>query len=466
MTRASTASALLLLLCVALPARGALPPGYGGELVLPAPSPLGVPDPTRADGPFEEAVNAAVFDTLYRVSPDGRVHPQLAARLPVREPGRFRIHLRRGVRRHDGRPLRASDVLASLQRAATSPEAGWLLEGVARRGSALDARANDADGTLEVRPVRADVPLARMLAARPLAIAASRDARSAVGTGPFSAELDGGRLRLRAFRYAPEGAPYLESITFEPPASRDDELRRFELGRLDGSWIGESLYGGRPVRPVRQVAGPGRAPVLLVRNPRGALSADVAWGALAGAVDRERLERVGLSASDRLQRALPAAEVPGGRRPATRVTLRMPVVEGDGFSIRLAEALAGIADEAGFAIVVTPLSRQGHGAALAAGDWDLRTVTVSPPLPGRPALVTAALVAAGQADDARDFLRGWRFDTATTAAAALRLRALVLGHRRERLFHRSDLLGLGFDRNGNLRLRDLHFARPSIEEAP
>jgi ABC-type transport system substrate-binding protein len=455
----------LALICVASvgsdTAGAALPPAYAGELNLPSPVPLRVPDPIAADDPFEAAMAAAVFDTLYVLSPAGRPRPALAAAMPERTGSHARIKLRPGLRRHDGRLLQAAHVVASLERASRSPR-GYLLASFERRGGTIDARAED-DTTLSVRLARPDAPVARVLSATTLAVVIARG----VGTGSFRARVSPGEISLEAFRHAPEGAPYLNRIRIAAPAGRQAELRAFELGQLDASWYGASLYGGSPARAVASASPAPAVPVLLVPNrARGPLRAADAWGAVARAIDRTRLARAGLRPSSRLAASLPEPAVPEGRRGTARMTLRMPVPDGDLLRARLAEALAGVLDEAGVALVVEPLDRERYDDAIARGSYDLRLASVLPPLPGRVALVAEALAVAGQEPLARELVRdtGLR-DEAPAATAAARLDAIVLGHRQGTLHHRADLRGLRFER-GRLDLRRIHLARPPETPPP
>src|SRR2546428_8466085 len=53
-------------------------------------------------------VNANVYETLVRLTPDFRVAPQLATRWQLRSRNTWRFHLRQGVRMHDGTTLTAA----------------------------------------------------------------------------------------------------------------------------------------------------------------------------------------------------------------------------------------------------------------------------------------------------------------------------------------------------------------------
>src|SRR2546426_8948460 len=56
-------------------------------------------------------VNANVYETLVRLTPDFRVAPQLATRWQLRSRNTWRFHLRPGVRMHDGTTLTAAAVV-------------------------------------------------------------------------------------------------------------------------------------------------------------------------------------------------------------------------------------------------------------------------------------------------------------------------------------------------------------------
>jgi len=443
-------------------ARGAQPPRFGGQLRLVAPAPVISLDPSEASSPFEAALAAAIAETLYLIDDHDRPQPLLAAGMPVVEGNVATIRLRPGLRRHGGSPLAASGVASSLRRAARAPKVRWLFTGFNWQAGSPDIRAT-ADDTIEVRLASSHVDVARIFAAAPLAIVTGRDPRrQPSGTGPFSARLSStGDVRLQAFAFAAEGAPYLDAIHVLPPRSREDALRAFELGQVDTSWHGESLYGGRPVRPVTSLTSPPAAPVLLVPNlASGALRADGTWAALAARVDRRRLERAGLFPATTLAAGIPPPRLPASRPPAGRVTITMPVVAGDAFAARLAEAIAGVCDESGFTLRVEQLSPQRYASVISSGAWNLRLVTVVPPVPGATPLVGAALAAAGQGSLASRLSDGGSLaDPSRGVEAAPALEALVLGRRRETLSYRADLGGVRFGRTGILALPSFAFAR-------
>ena len=70
----------------------------------------------------DDGVHFSVFDALFRVMPDGKIVPNLAAEMPTQENGgisadglQWRIKLRDDVKWHDGAPFTAEDVKYTLE---------------------------------------------------------------------------------------------------------------------------------------------------------------------------------------------------------------------------------------------------------------------------------------------------------------------------------------------------------------
>jgi hypothetical protein len=417
-----------LFCALALLSLAGLPPRHHGEATLIAPSPVRSLDPREAATPFDRALVLASSDALYRVLDDGTVDPVIADAAPVREGALVRVRLREGVRVHGGRPLAPDQIVASLRASSVAPRTKWLFGGLAP-GSEI---ALDSEGFLTLR-FADERPWERILAADSLAIVAGR---TLAGTGPYAIRREpSGAVELSAFRNATRGAPYVERISFAPPRAPADALRAFELGEVDVSFAGESLYGSAR-RASRELRTSGHFPVLLVpaqaSDAGGALLAS-----LARAIDRRRLARAGL---------VPDARLAIGLEPATAATpsaprpIRLAIVAGDPFEEALAEALTGPLDEAGFGLVVERLTPERYRAVLASRRFDVRFATVVPPLTGRGALVGSALVEAEQYGEAEALVReGGLFDDAVAARFSPRLRAVVLGQRNESVWSRPDL---------------------------
>src|SRR2546425_5585795 len=96
---------LTLSVALACGRRGA-PVRASEELIVAAP---GDPDSSSVGSELGlHPVNANVYETLVRLTPDFRVAPQLATRWQLRSRNTWRFHLRPGVRMHDGTTLTAA----------------------------------------------------------------------------------------------------------------------------------------------------------------------------------------------------------------------------------------------------------------------------------------------------------------------------------------------------------------------
>ncbi len=451
MGRAVTCScaALLAALATAMPARGALPPAYGGALRWPAPHAVSSPNPASPRSPFEAALARAVYGGLYAIADGGAVVPELAESMPEVVEGGHRIRLRGGIVRHDGRPLEAVDALRSLERSFAAEASGFLLAPLAGSDGRLAATL-DAEGGIVVRASLTSEELAMRLAALPCAIvpAPTRSGRSR-GTGAFRSVPTGEGIELRGFRDATPAAPYLETITAVGPRAPERELRDLELGRLHASWFGASLYG-TPTRPTDTLELSRTGIVLVVgRGPaRGAL----AW--LGAHVDRERLRRANVLPAESVS---PELRAPSFGRAAKPRSIAIHVRSDDAFAAAVARELSAQGDALGVTVSVTEPPPLGAPES----QPTLRIVTVVPPLPGAAAALGATFAAAGQRDRARAI--GLDLDRARDQAP--RLSAVVLGLRRDVLFHRRGVSGLRRDGYGLPVLAELHLRRRSEIEA-
>jgi len=203
---------LTLSVALACGRRGA-PVRASEELIVAAP---GDPDSSSVGSELGlHPVNANVYETLVRLTPDFRVAPQLATRWQLRSRNTWRFHLRPGVRMHDGTTLTAAAVV-------------WTMRRIARGGGgpmgigASSVRVLD-DTTLDITPTRPGRRLVEQLANPDWSIMApgSDSAAPPVGTGPFRFveyargdhltverfdEYWGDRARLRrlTFRFLPD----------------------------------------------------------------------------------------------------------------------------------------------------------------------------------------------------------------------------------------------------------------------
>lgn len=175
----------------------------------------------------EFTIASHFYEPLVTSDAQMRLHPCLAERWENPDPLTWILHLRQGVAFHSGRPLRARDVVHTLNRLRTEPG----LEMSSRAGDVSDVSALD-DLTVRIRTTRPLIVLLNHL--RFVGIVpegAGKDLAQAVdGTGPYRlAEWKKGHsLRMtRNERYWGSRAAFV-SVTFrtgrEPEPAAEDLL--------------------------------------------------------------------------------------------------------------------------------------------------------------------------------------------------------------------------------------------------
>ncbi|MCD6399446.1 ABC transporter substrate-binding protein [candidate division WOR-3 bacterium] len=108
-------------------------PKYGGTLILGLSRPLDSLAYYRSYAATKNLVTMAIWDTLLRYDEKGNLVPGLAQSWEIQDPKTIILHLREGVKFHDGTTMDAGDVVASIK-FALSPEAkspmAWMLDSV------------------------------------------------------------------------------------------------------------------------------------------------------------------------------------------------------------------------------------------------------------------------------------------------------------------------------------------------
>lgn len=198
---------------------------------------IGDVDPLAATNAGGLAVVSHVHEPLLRrdVVTGALLPGVLERRAQYRGDGRYELHVDRSARFHDGAPVTAADVAATLTALLQSaPSSGPVADGL---DGVWEASAVD-DETLTVRTEgvlpRLDERLAmvRVLPASAAFLAPGR-ARAAVGAGPYVvAELDGSEARL-------EPAP-----SYRPRGGHDRRQPLRLLGRPSAPEREELLLGG------------------------------------------------------------------------------------------------------------------------------------------------------------------------------------------------------------------------------
>ncbi|HEX6813090.1 MAG TPA: ABC transporter substrate-binding protein [Planctomycetota bacterium] len=328
--------------------------------------------PLRYIGGFE--TKTLLYETLVRRGQDGRIVPGLASRWWIDDDGRTcHFELREGALFHDGKPVTASAVCVHFQRWIGLPEHDWLPVNRYLRGVEVESE--------RVFAVKLEQPyslLADLCAVNPCAIVGpgARDwegeFQRPMGTGPFRflGSFDDCK-RWRIARTEP-GGPVVD-VTFAP-RGRDttpiDALQRGEIDAFVGGWD-EDLPGerldelARDPRFVVQTA-PGSSVAYVSFRLSEGPTADVAIRRrIAAAIDRQALIDAveGARADASTTWAAPSVAFwprsntkAGAPRPAeaaagaTPIVLRLAAGRGTGRAARIAEAVKGQLERAGFQV--------------------------------------------------------------------------------------------------------------------
>ncbi|MEP6689930.1 MAG: ABC transporter substrate-binding protein [Gemmatimonadaceae bacterium] len=208
------------------------------------------------DVPTGRAVSY-LFDGLTRFTPDARVEPSLATRWDLSADGRaYVMHLRGGVRFHDGTPFRAASVVASWKRVldpATRGGRGWPLYPIAGARAFAAGTATEIAGAVAVDDSTLRITLDTALAIFPKLLAMPAAAivpervpanfgEHPVGTGPWKLvawKHDDFLLFARNADYF-GGAPKMDSLMARIVPDPSTGVAEFESGRVDLLYIPES----------------------------------------------------------------------------------------------------------------------------------------------------------------------------------------------------------------------------------
>ena len=258
---------------------------YGGTLRLRLPLSLDAVDPHAASDPASALFAEAVADSLYAWDSAGRPYPTLADGLPEAVNGGARVTLRPGLQTGLPRPLKAEDVLASLERSRRGAGAPLL----------ASLRAVRAGENAVLFPHASPAAVAEVLASPVTAIVPQNfDARAPEGTGAFRAKETGARLLLERNLRAARGPGFVERIDVARAADLGDALRAFEAGDVDVGWLGAGLHRRRP-GAVDFRGAPRGYVVLRTGTEAGAWGAPGVAQRLVEAIDPKRLSYLGLS---------------------------------------------------------------------------------------------------------------------------------------------------------------------------
>ncbi len=154
-------------------------------------SDLGTIDPVWSGAYVTRNHGLMVFDTLYGMDAQYRIHPQMAEGHQVGDDGlTWTIRLREGLRFHDGEPVRAIDCIASIRRWTVRDSLGQALAAATEEMTAAE------DRTIRIRLRRRfplltyalgkpGSPICAMMPERIAATDPFRQIADAIGSGPY-----------------------------------------------------------------------------------------------------------------------------------------------------------------------------------------------------------------------------------------------------------------------------------------
>lgn len=203
-------------------------------------------DPNRAFEVVNDIVAMNLFDPLLRFDRHMTIQPSLAERWE--NPGEriWRLHLRAGVRFHDGTPLSADDVVFTIRRVLAHPESELypFFAGVVRRIEAPDAATVEIE-TEQPTPLLTRLSFVYILPKSRLEKEGDETFfRHPVGTGPyrFVGWTRGERVDLTAFEDYWAGRPPVAAAAFLSIAEPEERWKLVDSRRpaivLEGPRVG------------------------------------------------------------------------------------------------------------------------------------------------------------------------------------------------------------------------------------
>ncbi|MFI6344328.1 ABC transporter substrate-binding protein [Streptomyces sp. NPDC050560] len=215
------------------------PPRRGGELTFATSMDIATLDPAFSQNVSERFAYYAMFNTLVGYDQNFNIVPELAERWDLSDDGKaLTLHLRRGVKFHDGTPFDADAVKWNLDRLldkkTNSPLRGQLTP-------PLNEVRVDGDATVTLVLATAWRPLLAALGERPGFMMSPTAARKygkdigvhPVGTGPFEfvSFTQDSQLRMRRFRdYWDPDSVHLDAITITNTPEQQVQLTMLRTG--------------------------------------------------------------------------------------------------------------------------------------------------------------------------------------------------------------------------------------------
>ena len=233
--------ALLLASPALLPAAGSAQQAGGSLVVQVSTEPPGLDLTASPASAIAAVIHYNVQECLVKVDKHGKIVPWLAERWYTTDNLNYTFFLKKGVRFHNGRELKAADVKYVLERAA-NPETKHPQQG--RYAAIADIIVKDPY-TITLRIKELDANFLLTLARQGSVIyppeEVDRQKTAPVGTGPFvvSEWVRGDRIVLTKNKdYHVKGLPYLDKVTYRFIPDPNSALAALRSGDIDVSAFG------------------------------------------------------------------------------------------------------------------------------------------------------------------------------------------------------------------------------------
>jgi MarR-like DNA-binding transcriptional regulator SgrR of sgrS sRNA len=454
-----------------------LPPPYGGTVTAPLPDMPVTLDPARATRESELQVIHLLFDTLYKDSGRGLPRPHLIQSAPdISADGKtWRLHLRSGIVMHNGQILRAGHVVASLQRLRRAGSNAYLLSPV------LSVSAEN-DSVVVIQLHRQAPGLLPWLLSTPATAIAIRHNKLWIGTGPFrlSSKTASG-LVLEAHREHFTGRPYLDGVHLRVFTKASDQVVAFQVGKLQVSLHGTTVFGGQPRPPFTTVESPKAATVFAGIGHKTPLLEDRLFRrALMRGIDRRRLGRLASTGAFAVANSPVAQPLKGVRpkpiafnrgqargllkRALSRHSIKLPrlsllVDASRAEDPIVAGLLVADLDRLGIATTIVSLPAAKYQTRLRKGQFDLVLLRLPLQVPHSVVALASVLAAAGDAKEAARCLSATSCGAKEARSFMKRLPLLPLVHASTRIAVDARLGALPILPSGRLGYADVYYQR-------
>jgi len=229
-------------------------PKYGGTLKIGARFPqyhrMDIRYPTLET---MAPANGMIYDRLFNWGPDGYkgLSPALGTSYETKDNKNWIVHLRKGVKFHNGREMTAQDVKANLDWRIKTPEK-WKPVNYRELIKYLKAVEVLDDNTIKIILEKPYAPLMRVMAYAVKGIAAPEEVEKwgkkflahPCGTGPFKVVEIKPKEKVLLERFdgywGPK--PYVDRVEYLPIRSDAARLIALQKGEVDIAWVFEEAY--------------------------------------------------------------------------------------------------------------------------------------------------------------------------------------------------------------------------------